>query len=108
MSWTKVCKKDLMIPDTGLCVKGSNGEHIAVFWEGATNQLFAISNQCPFANASVLSRGLLAEFSGKLTVASPVYKQHFDLKTGECLEDETVSLKTFQVRESEGMVEVMA
>jgi len=107
MNWTKVCKKDMMFPDTGLCVKGSDGEQIALFWEGVSDQLFAISNHCPFANANVLSRGLMAEFSGTLTVASPIYKQHFNLKTGECLEDENVKVKTFQVRENEGSVEVM-
>ncbi|MFA9203995.1 MAG: nitrite reductase (NAD(P)H) small subunit [Flavobacteriales bacterium] len=31
-------------------------------------------------------------------VASPMYKQHFDLLTGRCLEDDAISLKTYAVR----------
>ncbi|BCE02389.1 nitrite reductase small subunit NirD [Marinicellulosiphila megalodicopiae] len=106
MNWTKVCKLDMMYADAGVCVQGNNGEQIAVFLEGASNELFAVSNHCPFAKANVLSRGLMAELSGKLTITSPIYKQHYDLKTGECLEDETVKIKTYPVREVEGVVEV--
>lgn len=106
MNWTKICKLDMMYADAGICVQGKNGEQIAVFLEGKSNELFAISNHCPFANANVLSRGLMAELSGELTIASPIYKQHFNLKTGVCLEDETVKLKTYQVRETNGEVEI--
>lgn len=35
---------------------------------------------------------------GKTCVASPIYKQHFDLLTGQCLEDETVSIKIYPVK----------
>jgi nitrite reductase (NADH) small subunit len=33
-----------------------------------------------------------------LTVASPLYKQHYSLTTGECLEDETISITTYQTK----------
>jgi len=31
-------------------------------------------------------------------VASPIYKQHFRLEDGHCLEDETVQLRTWPLR----------
>ena len=43
----------------------------------------------------------MAELEGVLTVASPIYKQHFDLKTGQCLEDD-IKIKTYAIREVDG------
>jgi len=40
-------------------------------------------------------------------VASPVYKQAFDLRTGICLDDPKVRLRTYRVRVRAGMVEVL-
>ena len=39
-------------------------------------------------------------------MASPIYKQSFDLETGVCLDDATVSVRTFEVRVAAGMVQV--
>jgi nitrite reductase (NADH) small subunit len=40
------------------------------------------------------------------TVASPLLKQVFDLRTGTCLDDETASVPVFAVRKGDGQVEV--
>jgi nitrite reductase (NADH) small subunit len=42
----------------------------------------------------------------RLKVASPIYKQNFDLATGECLDDPTVVIPTFDVRVVSGRVQV--
>jgi nitrite reductase (NADH) small subunit len=39
-------------------------------------------------------------------VSSPVYKQGFDLCTGQCLEDPSVAVMTFPVRAVDGRVEI--
>ncbi len=52
-----------------------------------TAQLHAVDNVDPFSGASVLSRGIVGDAGGVPTVASPVYKQRFDLRTGRCLDD---------------------
>ena len=60
---------------------------MAVFHVGdAAPRVFAIDNIDPNAGASVLSRGLVGSLGERIVVASPIYKQHFDLATGECLE----------------------
>ena len=46
----------------------------------------------------VLSRGLISDIKGHLTVASPLYKQHFVLSDGRCLEDDSVSIPTYQIK----------
>ncbi|HEX2300193.1 MAG TPA: nitrite reductase small subunit NirD [Pseudonocardiaceae bacterium] len=68
--------------------------------------LYALSNVDPFSHASVLSRGIVGDRGGRATVASPVYKQVFELATGVCLDDPTISVQTFAVRVVDGIVEV--
>ena len=59
-----------------------------------------------FSGAFVMSRGLVGSKGETPKVASPVYKQTFDLRTGECLDDPSVALRTFAVRVVDGRVEV--
>jgi nitrite reductase (NADH) small subunit len=46
----------------------------------------------------VLSRGIVGDVKGELVVASPVYKQHFSLTSGKCLEDPEVRVLVYPVR----------
>jgi nitrite reductase (NADH) small subunit len=39
-----------------------------------------------------------------VVVASPIYKQHFDLQTGECLEAPHNSVASYPVRFEDGKV----
>jgi nitrite reductase (NADH) small subunit len=52
----------------------------------AEDEVLAIDNLDPCSGASVLSRGLVGDADGVPTVASPMYKQRFDLRTGQCLD----------------------
>ncbi|MGH3849921.1 MAG: nitrite reductase small subunit NirD, partial [Pseudonocardiaceae bacterium] len=70
------------------------------------DNLFALSNYDPFSRANVLSRGIVGCRAGRLKVASPIYKQSFDLATGVCLDDPTVSVLSYPVRVVDGRVEV--
>lgn len=93
--WRPVCNVDDILPDTGVCVR-VDGRHVAVFRVGE-DQFFAIDNVDPKSQASVLSRGLVGNLGDKLVVASPLYKNHFDLRTGECLEDPELSVQAYAV-----------
>ncbi|WP_392433058.1 nitrite reductase small subunit NirD [Yersinia sp. HM-2024] len=105
--WIPLCPLADILPGSGVC--GLIGEHqVAVFRPYADEQVFAISNIDPFAQASVLSRGLIAEHQGDLWVASPLKKQHFRLHDGFCLEDETRSVAHFDTRVHDGIVQVKA
>ncbi|SFI21995.1 MULTISPECIES: nitrite reductase small subunit NirD [Microbacterium] len=46
----------------------------------------AVSNRDPYSGAQVISRGIVGTKGDAPTVASPMYKQVFDLRTGVCLE----------------------
>jgi NAD(P)H-dependent nitrite reductase small subunit len=87
-----VCGLDDILDGAGVCAL-VDGEQVALFRVG--DEVFAVENRDPFSAANVISRGLVGDLAGQLVVASPVYKQHFNLRSGRCLEDEAVSLRTW-------------
>jgi nitrite reductase (NADH) small subunit len=97
-TWRAVCSVDDILPNTGICALIDN-RHVAVFHVmNGTGQLFAIDNYDPNAGASVLSRGLVGNLGERIVVASPIYKHHFDLTSGECLESPENSVSAYPVR----------
>ncbi|HCF29931.1 MAG TPA: nitrite reductase (NAD(P)H) small subunit, partial [Cyanobacteria bacterium UBA11049] len=76
------------------------------FRVGSGADVFAISNYDPFSKAFVLARGIVGDRNKIPKVASPIYKQNFNLLTGQCLDDETVSVPTYEVRVVEDRVQV--
>lgn len=105
MSWQAICKVSDIAPNTGVCAL-VEGKQVAVFKQAATNKLFAVGNYDPAGQANVLSRGMLAELGGQVTIASPLYKHHFCLSSGVCLEDNELSIPVYGVRVSEDKIEV--
>ena len=102
-TWVDVCPLERLISGRGVCALVGERQ-VAVFRVG--NDVFALSNFDPFSQANVLSRGIVGSRGDRLKVASPMYKQSFDLVTGECLDDPTVSVPTFSVRVIDGQVQV--
>lgn len=103
--WIEICKFEDILPDTGVCALVDH-EHVAIFRPTEEGPLYAVSNIDPFAQASVLSRGIIGESQGEFYIASPLKKQRFRLKDGVCLEDNAYVLRTFEVRVRNHIVEV--
>ncbi|MBM7037031.1 nitrite reductase small subunit NirD [Vibrio ulleungensis] len=104
-NWQAVCSVTDLAPNVGVCAL-VEGEQVAIFNCTRTQSIYAISNYDPFGKANVLSRGLIGGIGDQPHVASPLYKQHFNLKTGVCLEDESVVLKTYPVEIKDGVVHI--
>ena len=104
-AWRAVCDVDDIVPDTGVCAL-VDGRQIAIVRVGETDELYAVDNFDPFSKAFVLSRGIVGDKQGVPKIASPIYKQSFDLETGACLDDPSVQLPTYAVRVRQGRVEV--
>ena len=104
-TWIDVCSLDAIAPDTGVCALVA-GEQVAIFRVGNKDEVYALSNYDPFSKAFVLSRGIVGDRGGILKVASPIYKQNFNLITGQCLDDETVKIPTWTVRVAGDRVQV--
>ncbi|KKD05976.1 nitrite reductase small subunit NirD [Streptomyces sp. NPDC047461] len=98
-SWFTVCDLNVLLPGRGVAALLPDGRQAALFRDRA-GELYAIDNRDPFGGAAVLSRGLTGTHEGRPFVASPLLKQRFDLLSGQCLDDETVRIPTYQVRVS--------
>ena len=97
-TWKAVCSLDDIVPNTGICALVDE-RHVAVFHiAGREQSLYAIDNIDPNVNASVLSRGLVGSLGDRVVVASPIFKHHFDLRSGECLEAPENSVSSYAVR----------
>ncbi|HET9141493.1 nitrite reductase small subunit NirD [Actinophytocola sp.] len=99
-TWTAVCPLSVLQPNRGVAALLPGGEQVAVFRTNE-DEVFALSNMDPFSRAAVLSRGLVGDRGGVPVVVSPVYKQAFDLRTGECLDDPSVSVPAYPVHVSD-------
>jgi nitrite reductase (NADH) small subunit len=107
--WTAVCRTDQLLPERGVAAL-VGGVQVALFrlFDGS---LHAVGHRDPFSGAHVLARGIVGSRGDVPTVASPMYKQVFDLRTGICLDapgDASVQLPVFPVREEDGVVLVGA
>ncbi|MEA2117957.1 nitrite reductase small subunit NirD [Halovibrio sp. HP20-50] len=104
-TWQKVCTKADLVAFSGVAawLETSDGPaQVAIFYlpgtgQGQADALYALDHHDPFSNANVIARGIVGDLKGAAVVASPIYKQHFRLEDGQCLEDEDVKLRTWKV-----------
>ena len=99
-----VCEYDVLLPERG--VAALLGEVQIALFRTHDGEVFAIGNQDPFSGANVMSRGIVGSRGDVPTVASPMFKQVFSLRTGECLDDPDVSLPVYPVEVVDGQVVV--
>ena len=104
LCWVDVCGLDDLLTDRGACAL-VDGRQVALF-RVADGSLYALGNHDPFSGANVICRGIVGSAGDRAKVASPIYKQAFDLETGLCLDDPSVSLPVHFVRARNGRVEV--
>jgi len=80
----RVCRlEDLEVERGRAALVGE--EQVALFLSG-DGSVRAVSNLDPFSGANVISRGIVGSRGDAPTVASPLHKQVFDLRTGACLD----------------------
>lgn len=102
--YTTVCRLDQVEREGGV-VALVRGEAVAVF-RTYDDQVHALANYDPYSRASVLARGIVGTRGDVPFVASPMHKQAFDLRTGQCLDDAAVLVPTYDVRVVDGQVQV--
>ncbi len=100
MSKQKICDVSDLVKNSGVCALvniGGEEKQLAIFHiPDVEQQVFALANWDPLGKANVLSRGMVGNIGDELVVASPLYKQHFSLTSGQCLEED-VSVPVFDV-----------
>lgn len=109
-SWRTLCSRRDLVANSGV-VAWLEGEQVALFHLPDTEtgeQIFAISNKDPKSGANVIGRGILGQLKGDLVIASPLYKQHFRLADGSCLEYPEQQLQVWPARLNGDAVEIAA
>jgi len=96
-NWIDICPLEDLQPDSGVCALVED-QQVAIFYMPKDNAVFAVNNYDPFGKVHVLSRGLLGDIKGEPMITSPLYKQHFSLLTGQCFEDDSVSIPVYAAR----------
>lgn len=102
MTWQALCSRADLVPFSGVAAWIETAEcpaQVALFYlPGLEQELYALEHRDPFSGANVIARGIVGDLHGQPMVASPLYKQHFRLTDGQCLEDDAVKLRTWAVR----------
>ena len=108
LDWIDVCAVDDITPDTGVAVLiGDLQIALVRVGEGEGQQIFAVGNYDPFSHAFVIARGIVGDRGGIPKIASPIFKQSFDLRTGQCLDDPDTRIPSYAVRVRDGRVSVL-
>lgn len=103
--WYTACRSSDLVSGSGVCSL-INGQQVAIFYlPGELPALYAIDNFDPIGRANVLSRGIVGDIRGELVVASPLYKEHFSLLSGRCLEKD-YAVRSWPIRFNGENVEV--
>jgi nitrite reductase (NADH) small subunit len=100
-TWQTLCTRADLVPYSGVAAWVETPEgpaQVAVFYlPGHAQELYALDHRDPFSGANVIARGIVGDIKGQPVVASPLYKQHFRLEDGQCLEEDSVALRTWKV-----------
>lgn len=106
LNWLDLCSREDLVPGSGVAAKLGD-QAVALYWPDPGNeQLYALAHRDPFSGAEVLAWGLLCEQDGEWSVAAPLYKQHFRLTDGICLEQPEVVLPHWPLRFNGDRVEI--
>ena len=106
--WLPVCRLDdlevgwgeaaLLTDDHGKALQ------IALFRLGEV--VYATSNTDPATDVDVMARGIVGSRGDAPTIASPLHKQVYDLRTGAGLTDPDLALRTYPTRVCDGIIEI--
>jgi nitrite reductase (NADH) small subunit len=104
-TWVDVCRLDRLTIDRGVAAL-VGGIPVAIF-RLADDEVLAIDHTEPFSGVPVLARGIVGSVGDRDVVVSPLHKERFDLRSGECLDVPGVWVRTWDVLVSDGQVCVL-
>lgn len=96
-TWLPLCALRALTPGRDVAAPLPDGAQVALFLDRA-GRAYAIGDRDPFSGAQVPARGLVGSADGRPFVASPLLKQRYDLATGRCLDEPSVSVPTYRAR----------
>jgi len=119
-TWQRLCTRADLVPHSGVAAWVETVEgpvQVALFYvpDGPNTprpvldqELYATDHHDPMAGANVIARGIVGDLKGEPVVASPLYKHHYRLADGQCLENPGIRLRTWAVSFRGGEVWIQA
>lgn len=102
--WHDICPLDELEVNWGE-VALVNNEQYAIF-RLPDNRVFATDHKDPNSGALVIARGITGDKGGKPTIASPLFKEEYNLETGEQLNGKDYTLPVYPARVENGTVQI--
>jgi len=94
-SLTRVCSiHDLEVERGRAALFGSTQVALFLLTDGTVH---AVSNLDPYSGSNVISRGIVGTRGDTATIASPMHKQVFDLRTGVCIDTQGRAAQNLRV-----------
>lgn len=106
--WIDLCALSDLPPNAGLAARVGDTQIALFHLPDSDEKVFALANFDPKGHANVLARGILGDIKGTRVVASPLYKQHYRLNDGVCIEDESARVPVWPVKIADGRVWIAA
>lgn len=94
-TWVPVCRLDDLERERGIPAL-IDGEQVALF-RTHDDRVYAVQQLDPYSGAHVIARGIVGTRGDAPTVASPMFKQVFDLRTGACLDTQGAEARALRV-----------
>lgn len=114
--WQSVCSLEDLVPNSGIAallpiqeqISEHKNQQVALFWLPSEDTIFALDNYDPLSDTYLNARGLIGDIDGEPMLATPLYKHHYRLTDGQCLEDDSVNLKIWPVKVEDNKVMILA
>ena len=103
--WRRACRVEEAAPNGGVCIRFDQ-EQVAIFHFARRNEWYATQNECPHKKQMALSRGMIGTHLDDPKIACPFHKKTFSLRTGQCLNGDECSIRTYPVKVENGVVYV--
>ena len=96
--WATLGRLSDLVPGAGVGAR-YGGRQVALFLvPELDDEIFAVDNYCPISGVNIIARGIVGDVEGEPVVATPLYKKHFSLRDGRCLEIDGEKLPVYAVR----------
>jgi nitrite reductase (NADH) small subunit len=113
--WIDICQTTDLVENSGICavlpgfdnIKSENGQ-VALFYLPHLRQVFVLSNWDPIGRANVMYRGIIGSIKDEPVITSPLYKQHYSLHSGVCIEQADKALTVYASRFHDNTVQIIA
>jgi nitrite reductase (NADH) small subunit len=106
-TWQTICHRADLVAHSGVVARVGKTQ-VALFYlpDQQDQPVYAMDNRDPKSSANIIGRGIIGHVCGDLVIAAPLYKQHFRLKDGSCLEYPEQQVRVWPARLNGDWVEI--